>query len=499
MALSRRSFIRWVLAAGAGLSCPLPGRAQPASGSGEKKPRLRSEDASVCHRVRDGDAMPAPAPARRVDLVIVGGGPSGLAAAVHAQGSDFLLLEKEDHLGGNAFAEEWQGLRYCTGSAWATLFSPEVEQLFKRWELDLKPIQGLDAACFNGTWIPGFWDGNPESPVFDRLPFPQPTRDSFRRFLRDVAPIDLETEGPRLDATSFAELLKPYAPEIAAYWDTFGPSNWGAKAADTSAYLGVQAARDWSKWPRLTWEGGLGVGSERLYARLSEADKRKVVLGAAAYSVERKGKKAVVRYVQGGEAHAVEAKAVVMATPKFITWRLVQGLPEKQRKAMAAMRYAPFMVYNLCFDRVVYNQAYENFVVGAKHFTDFVPADYVTHAQGGDLSRKQVITVYAPKAEAERHVFLDDAATLAQAEAAVDELGALLPGWSEHLAEVRVYRRGHAMPMSAPGVLTRLQPASRRDHGNVFFAHSDSDGDVSDFAYAALNGVEAASKALRRL
>jgi hypothetical protein len=108
-----------------------------------------------------------------------------------------------------------------------------------------------------------------------------------------------------------------------------------------------------------------------------------------------------------------------------------------------------------------------------------------------------VITVYSPQREADRYVFLDDQATLARARAAVDELGAMFPSWGEHLAEVRVYRRGHAMPMSIPGAFTRIQPAARADFGRVFFAGSDSESDVSDFAYAGLNGVAAAKKALK--
>lgn len=500
MDLSRRSFIRWVLAAGAGLFCPVPGKgADPNEKSGSASERLRSEQSEVCHKVRDGDALPAPAPDRKADLVIVGAGPSGLAAAEHSQKADFLVLEKEPNPGGNAYTETWEGLSYCTGSAWATIFSEEVRSLFKKWDFDLKQIQGLDAACFNGAWVPDFWDGDPASPVFERLPFPASVQSSFRQFCKDLKAINPEKEMKKLDATPFSELLKPYAPEIARYWDTFGPSNWGCKAAETSSYLGVQAARDWSGAVRYTWEGGLGMGSVRLHEKLSEAARKRIEYGSAVYSVKRKGKRVVVSYFQDGRPRAVEAKAVVMATPKFITWRVVDGLPEPQRKAMAAMRYAPFMMVNLCFSRVVYNQAYDNFVVGAKHFTDFIPADFVTHAKGGDLSRKQVLTVYAPQADEDRHVFLDDKATMARARAAVDELGALFPSWHEHLVEVRVHRRGHAMPKSTPGFFTKLQPPARADHGRVFFAHSDSHCDVSDFAYAAMNGITAAKKALALL
>ena len=119
---------------------------------------------------------------------------------------------------------------------------------------------------------------------------------------------------------------------------------------------------------------------------------------------------------------------------------------------MKHMRYAPYLVYNFCFDKVVWNLNYDNWAIGAKHFTDFIPADYATHADGGDLSRKQIITVYAPKTEATRADLLDDDEVLAEAHATGNELcGSFFPSWVDHLKEVRVFRRGHPMPMSAPG------------------------------------------------
>lgn len=496
--LSRRSFIRWVLASGAAMSCPFPGSGEEQGAApGAVPQRLKSEEKATCHRVREGDKLPAPQASRSADLVIVGAGPSGLAAADRAQGADFLLLEKEPQIGGNCHAEEWEGAYYSTGAAWVSFFGDRVQSLFTRWKFDLHEIRGLDATCYEGKWIPGFWDSNPDSPAFDALPYPDSVKKSMRDFCRWLDGIDLEKDLARYDALPFSDFLKGYAPQIEQYWDYFGPSNWGARAHETSAYMGLQAAKIWPKDKRYSWPGGLGIGARRIYESLSDSAKKRVELGAAVYRVEREGKGAIVRYFAGGEAHAVRAKAVVMAAPKLIAKHLVAGLPDEQRRAMDGMRYAPFMIYNLCFDRVVYNQAYDNWVIGAKHFSDFIPADYCRYADGGDLSRKQVITVYAPLPEDAREDLTDDGKTLARAKAAVDELGALFPSWAEHLREVRVHRRGHPMPKSIPGWYTKLQPAARKDFGPVFFGHSDSSGEVSDLAYGAMNGIDAAEKALK--
>lgn len=502
MDLSRRSFIRWVLSAGAMSACPVPLSAAGDAGkdaAAPLAPKLRSEDYSVCHKVRDGEELPAPAVDQRCGVVIVGGGPSGLAAADELKSSDFLLLEKEDHVGGNSFTENWEGLNYSTAAAWDSMPIPEFVALAKRFNLDWKKIEGEDSACFEGKWIRNFWTGRADNPAFDQLPYGKSVKDGFRQFLKDLEGMDFEKNVDALDAKPFSDFLKGRPAPLKAFWDQFGPSNWGANTEQTSAYVGLSAARDWFRFPHYTWEGGIGVGSKKVLDALPESARKRILTGCTVYKVARRGGKVLVSFFRDGKPHTVEARAAVMATPKFITKMLVDRLPADQLEAMSSMRYAPFLVYNLCFDRVVYNQGYDNWPVGSQNFTDFIPADWVSHAEGGDLTRKQVITVYAPRPETERRELLDDGLVLAKAQAAAGELVGLFPGWAEHLKEVRIYRRGHPMPMSAPGYFTKLQPLARRDLAPIYFGHSDALGEVSDFLYAAWSGINAAKKAAKHL
>ena len=116
MSETRRDFLKFVVAGSVAAGCPvdlslLRGRTGP-----EAEARRRP-----FRNLPRGARRPAvsrkPPVSSAHEVVIVGGGVSGLSAAYFLRGRDFLLLEKEPHWGGNAYLEEYQGQAFATGSA----------------------------------------------------------------------------------------------------------------------------------------------------------------------------------------------------------------------------------------------------------------------------------------------------------------------------------------------------------------------------------------------
>src|ERR1700720_3710439 len=115
MTESRRDFLKFVVAGSVAAGCPV--NLSLFSAETVPKQQLDGDHFAICHEVRDGQQFDKPAVSSRHDVVIVGGGVSGLSAAYFLRGRDFLLLEKEPHWGGNAYLQEYQGQAYATGSA----------------------------------------------------------------------------------------------------------------------------------------------------------------------------------------------------------------------------------------------------------------------------------------------------------------------------------------------------------------------------------------------
>src|SRR5207248_5367546 len=133
------------------------------------------EENKLCHKVRDGGEFAFPKSSGEHEIVIIGGGPSGLIAAYRLRDADFVLLEKEPRLGGNAISEQWRGEWYFTGAAYQG--DEDVQALCRELEMQIYPIRSVDAGIINNTLVPEFWNEG-----FWKFPYPEKVKKNFARF-----------------------------------------------------------------------------------------------------------------------------------------------------------------------------------------------------------------------------------------------------------------------------------------------------------------------------
>jgi protoporphyrinogen oxidase len=493
MTTNRRDFIKFVVAGSVASGCPVD--LSLFAAETPLQPVVDSEDNRICHQVRDGKVFPRPPVSSHHDVVIVGGGVSGLTAAYLLRDRDFLLLEKEPHWGGNAYLMEYQGNAYATGSA----FLEKAEDTYnfaKEIGLEPLPVHDRDSTIIKGEWIANTW-----AEGLDKLPYPASVREGFKKFKKDMLAIDLEKRATELYNVPFSDFMKGYPTEVKLWWDTYGPSNWGATTEDTAAALGIddlQAIGADSVPEFYTWPGGLGAITKKLSEILQPKFPDQMQLGATTIAVVPDKSEVQLTYMQGGELKTVAAKTVVMACPKFITRRLVQGLSEKQSDAMHQIRYIPYVVVNLIFDKPVFNKSYDTWCPG-NSFTDFIVADWVIRNQPGYKQKYNILTCYTPMSEDERSSLLFGDGARKKAVSVLDDFQKLFPGSNVDPVEVHIYRRGHPLYMSTPGLYTNVQPVVRESMDRVFFANTDSQGPESTTSQGIVAARRAVKEALSRL
>jgi oxygen-dependent protoporphyrinogen oxidase len=495
MSANRRDFIKFVVAGAVTAGCPIDislVAAQTDQAQKHSAADVDGEDNRICHQVRDGKVFTRPAASARHDVVIVGGGISGLTAAYRLQHRDFLLLEKEPHWGGNAYAMEYEGSTYGTGTAFVA--KKEYAYHFaKEIGLEPLPVNSSDASIIQGELIPDTWDDG-----LNKLPYPEPVREGFKKFKKEMLAIDLEKRGKELSNTPFSDFMKAYPPELKQWWDAYGPSNYGAESDEASATVGIlelqSMAEESHADDRYTWPGGLGALTKKLEDTLQAKYKDRMHAGSTIVAVVPGKEEVQITYLLVGELKTVAAKAVIMATPKFITRRVIDSLPEKQSDAMHQIRYIPYPVVNLIFDKPVFNHGYDTWCPGSS-FTDFIVADWVIRKQTGYQQKFNILSCYTPLKEEERSHLLNETGARRIAANVLSDFQKLMPSLNVDPVEVHIYRRGHPLYMSTPGLYTQVQPLVRQPMDRVFFANTDSQGPES----TTNEGILAAQRAVKEV
>lgn len=546
MPLPRRTFLTQASAglAGtllAGLIGSVPGCA-PAHSAVQG--RLRGAGHALGHLLRTPGKIPPPTRTENADIIIIGGGVSGLAARreLHrlAPGRRTVLLELEAATGGNAAA----GHNGRTAYPWGAHYLPIPDERDTELLAFLQAagvLTGYDAATgrpiYNENYLchdpherlllHGHWQAG----LVPEVGVPAADRAELERFLAEVEhlrratdpdgrdlfrlPLALSSTDPatrQLDTETMAAWLDRHgyrSEYLRWYLDYSYRDDFGVPAAQISAWAGLHyfAARKGHAhnapsdavltWPEgnhflanaLRQQGGRGaIHTESLVFGLRELPDGLVEV--LAYNARTR------------QSTALQARQVVLATPWHVARHL---LPAPAPALDLAPLHAPWLVANLtvadypggpgqplCWDNVRYGspalgyinaeqQALRGFEPEGPHSLTFYWALPTDPADPVAARRHALASTYA------------DWLTLV-----LTELDLMHPGLAGQVTAADLWVWGHGMVAPTPGYVwgaARQRAAQPWLSGRVHLAHTDYSG-VSVFEEAFHQGRRAAQAAL---
>jgi protoporphyrinogen oxidase len=478
------------------------------------------------HRLRT--ALPkADGPLRKTGVLIVGAGIAGLACAraLARRGvDDIALLDLEDQAGGNSRSHVLAGSPCPLGAHYLPLPGKEARevsqllaelglsrQVLGRTEWDERHLchSPQERLFIDGAWHEGLLPPA-ESPAASEqyrrfsalvahaqrdLGFAMPTRRA--RWTARHAALDAQTFASWLDANALTDT------RLRWYLDYCCRDDFGASADGVSAWAGLHyfASRHGfhapgdetaEREPVLTWAEGNGWLSDRIAEPLRE----RIHLGRSVLRVTE-GKHGVDLLAWNEATGAPErwqAGAVVLATPLFISARLLAAPPDALQTAARQLSYAPWLTANLALREPLLirpgaSPAWDNVRYGTTAL-GYVDA---RHQSLDPLPRPPLLTAYFALPAAQRGELLKQP-WQHWARFVTEELAQTHPDLPGKLERMDLCRFGHAMSIPTPGLRGSAALAELNEaRGRIAFAHSDLAGySVFEEAYTA--GVEAAAR-----
>ncbi|HZQ15804.1 MAG TPA: NAD(P)/FAD-dependent oxidoreductase [Gaiellaceae bacterium] len=289
----------------------------------------------------------------RADVVVVGAGIAGLAAAWRLRGRDVVVLEAADRLGGRIRSEPRGELWLNLGAHVFAGPGSATDRLLAETGVAAKPVGGRLAAVALGAAIAD--RGRVETYPF-RLPLSPRSRLALvraglkvRLAVRRYAQVAAERPGEdpaarqlrllqHLDDRSFADFVGPLPPDVdAIFRATLNRSS--GEPEELAAGYGIG-------YFHLVWNRDAGLsrtilgGPSTLVDALAAGLGGRIRTGTPVEAVAADGDGVVVRHAAG----ELRARAAVVATPAYVARAIVRGLPSDADAALAAVRYGPYVV-----------------------------------------------------------------------------------------------------------------------------------------------------------
>lgn len=461
--------------------------------------------------------------------LIVGGGISGLSACRFFNKNnqnDYLLLEMENHLGGNSSNGQNKFSKFPLGAHYLPLPNkenteiieflkecgiylgddndgepvldeyqmtfPQQERLFYKnsWQNDIVPQKGIS------------WETQKEfERFFKRMDEFREEKDSQGKYGFAIPVEDSSTENPDLmemERITFRSYLSQEgyeSEELLWLLDYSCKDDYGLGIDYVSAWAGIHyfAGRknNWSKKYKdqvFTWP----EGNARLTKHFLKYTEEKHLSNHLVFNVQIKENKVEVLSFDNvnKKTKKIIAEKVLMATPQFVNEKIFRDRNTK------SFNYVPWLLTTITLKNEFGGDeelAWDNVIYGS----DGLGYIYDQHQNVDQIMGEKVITYYRSFStgdcrKARRKLYSLNKDQLKNL--VLQDLKKAHPLIEDYILEMQFHKIGHAMIVPVPNQMgRRSQQAKQPIEGKIFFAHTDLSG-ISIFEEAFYQGFRTAAQ-----
>lgn len=418
-----------------------------------------------------------------LDVVVVGGGMSGLTAAWLIKNKNVLVLERQSIPGGRTISGTWGGFSYPKGTEYIGPPEGFLESLFTALKLVPFPIPLPQAAVayegkiYSGTKILGFLPDQAISDGYDRIAAElmrlEKTGINEDALFTGVTALEQFADLDRISVSTWLEQQK--APALAAQViDVENRGLFGAGNADFSMLFNLPETA-WNMFDDTVETEADGMwtfpkGMSEVIDALAVALGDRLQTGSEVIKVVvEKSDLVAVTYRRAGREETVWGKQVLFTSPAPVTARLAgAGLSTTVRGALNSIRYTPYIVVNLFTSTRIWKEAWTLSSLDDYFVTLY---DVVRTQTTATYDGPSILGIYLAPTKA------DDVSFLALSE--TDVMAKIMQGLLRYDPDINakvlghdLYRIRHAFPVFRPGYLDilRILEQDTSVHGPIYLA-----------------------------
>lgn len=427
------------------------------------------------------------------DVVIVGGGFSGLTAAYLLNTKKILVLEKENLAGGRCISGKWNGFHYPKGTEYIGEPDEEMQKFFNELGIITEKIPApTDGNAMNGKFyfsqnLLGFLTSEEQEQYYDLKEklialSDQGIEDAIfneQEMIQNYKNLDLVSVKDWYTGNGISPTIQKYVNvENRGLFGTDN-SNFSMLFNIPEMAFNLPDPESINQSEVFSFNNGMHSIVEKLTKILGE----KVVTGAYVDYIEVQEDKSVsVSYVKDGKRTKIAAKTIIITTPAPVTDKIVNNyFSDDVRAALASIKYSQYATINFFTNKRFLKEAWSVACIDEGQVVTLY--DVIKPQVSDNYNGKSILSVYMAPENAFDNGFIQQTdERLIQN--AYNTLNKYYPDFEINVIDYDIQRFMYAFPIFGPNYGEKIE-ILRKDksvNGPIFLA-----GDY--MVYATFDGA----------